>query len=181
MKGRGSDSDPAATDVYRLNAKQNYEENVKDEQACQTVCESQSPCSIAAPEDYCCKGYHYDEPNNGGCYTMPMDYAYATLTDRGYKTTTGVTMMKISPSNPLRGSTVQEIHMIDVNEAPRLEGYIANIFENSIPGTNIGLPVPAPDDDGDLVHFSIAGWYEGPRNWGAQERGLEYSGKRTTM
>ena len=32
--------------------------------------------------------------------------------------------------------------------------------------------------DGDLVVFSISGWYEGAKNWGSQQRGLEYAGKK---
>ena len=171
-------------DVHELLAKHTVVNGIESEAQCERdVCNTQAPCSNVDAHAHCCKGYFYDASAGGLCAAIPMaEYAYARLTGSGYSASSGASHIKVAPANPLSGSTVLEVHLTDVNEPPRLVGgTMVSIAENSKVLTTIGLPIPAPDDDGDKVTFMIRGWFETPEGgWGVQRNGLLYDGTRRT-
>ena len=171
-------------DVHELLAKHTVVNGIESEAQCERdVCNTQAPCSNVDAHAHCCKGYFYDASAGGLCAAIPMaEYAYARLTGSGYSASSGASHIKVAPANPLSGSTVLEVHLTDVNEPPRLVGgTMVSIAENSKVLTTIGLPIPAPDDDGDKVTFTIRGWFETPEGgWGVQRNGLLYDGTRST-
>ena len=157
-----------SSDVYHITVSPVVIE-VNSAEKCKKLCEQQQ---------HFCKAFMM---KNGGteCRIVPLTHEALNM-PRPVSYNTGYTSyIKNVFQTKLSASASVTIHLIDVNEAPRFNGGIRYIEENSPEERAIGKPFQAPDDDFDVVKFSMEGWFDGGDFWGTEANGGEYLGYRT--